>query len=82
MSWVTTVGPYARGHSFLVHPRFRGVGIGTDLLRARMEWLRSLGARQVVSEIYDGNRASFIAAERAGMACVSEMFHYAAAPAA
>ncbi len=76
VSWLTRVGGYARGHSFLVHPRFRGLGIGADLLTARMHWLRRTGGRQVVSEIYDGNVASRAAAERAGMAPVGRMFHF------
>lgn len=78
VSWVTRVGRYARGHSFMVQPRFRGLGVGTDLLRARMLWLRRMRVVQVVSEIYDGNVASRTAAERAGMACVARMFHYPA----
>ncbi len=76
VSWLSRVGPFARGHSFVVHPRFRGLGIGTDLLTARMLWLERTGARWVVSEIYDGNAASRKAAERAGMARVGEMFHF------
>ena len=76
VSWLSRVGVFARGHSFLVHPRFRGLGIGTDLLTARMLWLQSTGGRQVVSEIYDGNVASRTAAERAGMALVGRMYHF------
>ncbi len=76
MSGLTRVGAYARGHSFLVHPRYRGLGIGTDLLQARMLWLSRTGGRQVVSEIYDGNIASHIAAGKAGMAVVGRMYHY------
>lgn len=76
VSWLTRVGPYARGHSFVVHPRYRGLGIGTDLLFARMLWLRRTGGRSVVSEIYDANAASRIAAERAGMALVGRMYHF------
>lgn len=76
VSWLTRVGQYARGHSFVVHPRFRGLGIGTDLLTARMLWLKGTGARQVVSEIYDRNLASRTAAERAGMALVARMYHF------
>ena len=76
VSWATVVGRHARGHSFLVHPRFRGLGIGSDLLQARMIWLRGIGVRSVVSEIYEGNEASRTAAERAGMAEVGRMFHF------
>lgn len=76
VSWLSRMGAYARGHSFVVNPRFRGLGIGTDLLTARMLWLQRTGARQVVSEIYDGNLASRTAAERAGMALVARMYHF------
>ncbi len=80
VSWASRIGPYARGHSFVVHPRYRGLGVGTDLLRARMTWFQNVGVRQVVSEIYDDNRASRTAAERAGMAVVGRMFHFHATP--
>lgn len=76
MSWATVVGAHARGHSFMVHPRYRGLGIGTDLLQARTLWLRQRGVRQIVSEIYAGNAASRTAAERSGMAVVGRMYHY------
>ena len=76
MSGLTRVGPYARGHSFLVHPRYRGLGIGTDLLLSRMMWLARTGGRFVVSEIYDGNTASHLAASKAGMAVVGRMYQY------
>ncbi|HEV2317562.1 MAG TPA: FAD-dependent oxidoreductase [Thermoplasmata archaeon] len=76
VSWLSRVGSAARGHSFVVHPRYRGIGIGTDLLTARMLWLQSTGGRTVVSEIYDGNLASRRAAERAGMAPVATMYHF------
>jgi RimJ/RimL family protein N-acetyltransferase len=59
-----------------VHPRYQRLGIGTDLLTARMLWLQRSGGRQVVSEIYGGNLASRTAAERAGMALVGQMFHF------
>lgn len=77
MSWATVVGEHARGHSFMVHPRFRGLGIGTDLLQARTLWLQDRGVRQIVSEVYDGNVASLRATDRTGMAVVATMYHYA-----
>ncbi|HZY71322.1 MAG TPA: FAD-dependent oxidoreductase [Thermoplasmata archaeon] len=76
VSWLSRAGAFARGHSFVVHPRFRGLGIGSDLLTARMLWLKRTGGRSVVSEIYDGNAASRTAAERAGMALVGKMYHF------
>ncbi len=75
-SWVTIVNRYARGHSLAVHPRYRKIGIGTDLLHARMLWLRSQGVERLVSEIPVGNVASRTAAEHAGMAAVGRMFAF------
>lgn len=76
VSWLSRVGAFARGHSFVVHPRYRGLGVGTDLLTARMLWLKRTGGRLVVSEIYDGNVASRVAAERVGMTLVGRMYHF------
>jgi sarcosine oxidase subunit beta len=75
VSWATIVGRHARGHTFAVHPRYRGLGVGTDLLHGRMTWLKARGVLDVVSEIYAGNDASRTAAERAGMTRVGTMYH-------
>ena len=74
VSWLSLAGHHGRGHSLAVHPRYRGLGIGTDLLVARMLWLKDHGFRDVVSEIYGGNQAPQTAAERAGMARVGLMY--------
>jgi sarcosine oxidase, subunit beta len=74
VSWLSVVGEYGRGHSLVVHPRYRGIGIGTDMLLARMTWLRERGAHQVISEIYQDNPAARVAAERAGMTRVGEIY--------
>lgn len=76
VSWLSVVGDLGRGHSLVVHPRYRGLGIGTDMLLARMMWLREIGAGQVISEIYRDNLPPQIAAERAGMTRVGEMYAY------
>ena len=76
VSWLSLAGRYARGHSLAVHPRYRGLGVATDLLAARMRWLKERGVRQVVSEIYGENRASRTAAERAGMSEVGTMYAF------
>jgi glycine/D-amino acid oxidase-like deaminating enzyme/GNAT superfamily N-acetyltransferase len=76
VSWLTVVGRNGRGHSLAVHPRYRRLGIGTDMLIARMLWLQGRGASQVISEIYAENQSALSAAERAGMAPVGRMFVY------
>jgi glycine/D-amino acid oxidase-like deaminating enzyme/GNAT superfamily N-acetyltransferase len=75
-SWLTVVGANGRGHSLAVHPRYRRLGIGTDMLVARMLWLKGRGVPQVISEIYEDNLSAMTAAERAGMTKVGRMFVY------
>lgn len=76
VSWLTVVGTSGRGHSLVVHPRYRRLGIGTDMLIARMLWLKGHGVAQVVSEIYGDNSIAQSTAERAGMTQVGRMFVY------
>lgn len=72
--WVSREGPFGRVHSLAVRPQVRGLGIGKDLLFARMLWLKEMGARQVISEIFADNFASKGVAERLGMAPVAEIY--------
>ncbi len=76
VSWLSLAGSMGRGHSLVVHPRYRALGIGADLLVARNLWLQSQGFEQVVSEIYETNPAPLTAAVRAGMAPVGQMWVY------
>lgn len=76
IGWVSLVGAHARLHSLAVHLRYRGMGLGTDLLFARLTWARAAGAASVVSEISERNRASRSIAERAGMERVGETYLY------
>lgn len=71
---VTLVDGHARLHSLSVRPVARGLGIGTDLLAARLWWLRGAGARSVVSEIAERNVPSRAAAARVGLAPVGRMY--------
>lgn len=64
--WVSVVGDHARLHSLMVRPAFRRLGIGTDLVAARLLWARSSGAREALTEIAEGNLASRRIYERAG----------------
>jgi GNAT superfamily N-acetyltransferase len=77
-AWVAVVAGVARLHSLAVRPTFRRLGVGTDLLFARLLWARRAGARQVLSEISEANPASRRIAERGGMRPVGELFLYPA----
>lgn len=74
LGWASIVGRHGRVHSLLVRAPYRGLGIGQDLLRARLLWLRAAGAEEVLSEIAEQNHASRRVAERLGMARVGEMY--------
>ncbi len=67
VAWLLTVGGHARLHSLVVAPQYRGLGIGTDLLFARLLWSSTHGAGEVVSEIAATNLSSQRVAQHAGM---------------
>ncbi len=77
VGWVTRAGRRGRLHSVSVLPRYRRLGLGTELLQARLRWLRAAGAESALSEIADTNRASRALAEAAGMRAVATMRCYA-----
>lgn len=66
------------GHliSLGVKPRYRKAGIGTDLLYARLLWMKDLGADRAFSEISDNNLASKDIALRAGFVERGKIFLY------
>jgi GNAT superfamily N-acetyltransferase len=73
-AWVTVLGEHGRLHSVSVRPRYRGLGIGTDLWQARILWCRQLGVRRIVTEISDRNLPSRQIAMRGGMHRSGELF--------
>jgi ribosomal protein S18 acetylase RimI-like enzyme len=75
-AWVTVVGAHARLHSLSVAPRCRGLGIGADLVRARLWFAGQLGARDALSEIAASNVASCGAAERAGFRATGAIYEH------
>ena len=74
MGWISLASEHARLHSLTVRPSFRRMGIGSDLLAARLFWARRMGARDVVSEIARTNVASQLIAERGGMHRAGEIY--------
>lgn len=74
VAWASVAGTHARLHSVWVAPGFRRIGVGSDLLFARLLWARTEGARSAISEIAAGNDASLATAARAGMRPVGEMY--------
>jgi [ribosomal protein S18]-alanine N-acetyltransferase len=76
VGWVSVVGPHARLHSLTVRAPHRRMGLGTDLLFARLLWARRAGASDVLSEISARNVASRSIAVRAGMRHVGEIYFY------
>ncbi|HUI38154.1 MAG TPA: GNAT family N-acetyltransferase [Thermoplasmata archaeon] len=75
-AWVTLVPGFGRLHSLSVRPRFRRLGLGTDLVYARMLWAARNGARRVISEIPEDNAASLEIARRAGMRRSGSIYLY------
>ena len=76
VAWVAVVGRHARLHSLAVRPIFRHLGLGHDLLEARLLWARRAGATEVLSEIADRNAASRAVAEAAGLHWAGEIYLY------
>ena len=74
--WVSKVGAHARLHSLSVRAPYRRIGLGTDLLFARLIWARRAGASAALSEISQDNRASQAIAVRAGMRPVGQIYFH------
>lgn len=77
--WASRAGSHVRLHSLTVRAPYRRLGIGTDLLFARLIWASRAGASQVLSEISRRNPASQTVALRGGMRPVGQMYFHRAA---
>jgi len=53
-------------------PSVRGRGLGTDTVRALLEWVRAQGATRVRAEVLPGNEASLRLLHRLGFEVVGE----------
>jgi hypothetical protein len=59
-----------------VKPQFRKLGIGEDILYARLLWLKSKHAQSAFSEISQDNSPSSKIASKAQMRVCGHLYHY------
>ena len=76
LGWVSFVRGIGRIHSLFVKPQFRKLGIGEDILYARLLWLKSKHARLAFSEISRDNSPSSRIASKAQMRVCGQVFQY------
>lgn len=76
LGWLSLVNGLGRLHSLHVKPEFRNIGIGKDLLFARLLWLKSRKARSAFSEISRYNVPSARIAIRGQMRASGQIFQY------
>ncbi len=77
LGWVSFVNGVGRLHSLFVKPQFRKLGIGEDILYARLLWLKSKHARYAFSEISRlGSPFSARIASKAQMRVFGQVFRY------
>jgi len=74
--WLSIVNGIGRLHSLYVKPQFRRMGIGEDILNARLLWLRSKHARSAFSEISRHNSSSTRIAMKGQMKVSGQIFQY------
>ena len=65
-AFVSISGNIGRLPLFGVLPEFRGLGIGSDLVRARILFLRQIGLKKVFSEIKESNSESMRISQKFG----------------
>ncbi len=76
VAWLSIVNHVGRIHSLHVRPRYRRMGIGLDLLYARLLWLKSKGAHSAFSEISRDNIPSSRIATKGGMRVSGQVYRY------
>ena len=76
LGWISFVKSIGRIHSLFVKPQFRGLGIGEDILYARLLWLKSKHARSAFSEISRFNSSSSRIELKAQMRASGQIFQY------
>ena len=76
VGWLSLVDGIGRLHSLFVKPRFRKIGVGLDILFARLLWLKSKDARMALSEISVSNSQSSRVSTRGGMKVYGQVYQY------
>jgi ribosomal protein S18 acetylase RimI-like enzyme len=76
LGWLSIVNGIGRLHSLYVKPQFRRIGIGEDILYARLLWLKSKHARSAFSEISRHNSSSARIAVKGCMKVSGQVFQY------
>ena len=76
VGWLSLVNEIGRLHSLFVRPRFRKIGVGLDILFARLLWLKSKHARIAFSEISVNSLQSSKIALKAGMKVSGQVYQY------
>ena len=74
--WLSLVNDIGRLHTLYVKPQFRRLGIGEDILNARLLWLKSKHAHSVFTEISRYNVASAGNVMKANMRVSGQVFQY------
>jgi GNAT superfamily N-acetyltransferase len=76
LGWLSIVNGIGRLHSLYVKPQFRRIGIGEDILFARLLWLKSKHAHSAFSEISRYNVSSSRIAIKGHMTVSDQVFQY------
>ncbi len=76
LGWLSIVNRIGRLHSLFVKPQFRNMGIGEDILYARLLWLRAKQARRAFSEISRNNSPCSRVAMKGHMRVSGQIFQY------
>ena len=76
LGWLSLVNGIGRLHSLYVEPQFRNMGIGKDILYARLLWLKSKHARSAFSEISCYNSPCSRIAMKGQMSISEKIFQY------
>jgi len=76
LGWVSLVNGVGRLHSLYVKPQFRRMGMGEDILNARLLWLKSKGARSVFTEVSRNNTPSSNNIMKAHLRVSGQVFQY------
>ena len=76
VGWLSLANGIGRLHSLFVKPRFRQIGVGLDILFARLLWLKSKRARMAFSEISVNNLQSSRISVGGGMRVSGQVYQY------